>query len=319
MGALFRIELFILIIVIFFSSAWIRPSETSRRMAIWMTSIGIIFSLSVASLYAGYHLYMGASNINWGRVDELFERPLKILSQVLYPLSISVIDGPRDLMKLLDYHGVALKLMFLSYVAIYKWLAKAGLLHLLTAYVCLKRELIANRFIKPILLVFFTSFAIAFINLPRDYVISGRYLVMNLWVVYLVSAVGLAYLIKQLMGEWSNKVWLKFGLLSLIFAYLAAVLIDKPRNMINPDTVSWIREHNINLDRTYINNMRLCFYLGRFECGDRLGVEDAKAAGYDFLVLGFRSYELIPEIDGYDIVKKIPDREHPEYVIYKKH
>jgi hypothetical protein len=50
MGALFRIELFILIIVIFFSSAWIRPSETSRRMAIWMTSIGIIFSLSVASL-----------------------------------------------------------------------------------------------------------------------------------------------------------------------------------------------------------------------------------------------------------------------------
>lgn len=318
-GALFRVELFILIIVIFFASPWIRPQEIPRRIAIWMASLAILFSLLIASLYGGYHLYMGSAQINWGRVDELFERPLQVFSQISHPLPIAVVDNSRELMKLLGSHGLALKLLFLSYVAIYKWLAKVGLLHLLTAYVCLRKRLIVNRFIKPILLIFFTSLAIAFINLPHDYVLSGRYLVMNLWIVYLMSAVGLAYLISQLSGEWSNRLWLKIGLASLIFAYLTAVLIDKPRNMINPDTVAWIREHKVNLDRTYINNMRLCFYLGRFECADSLGLEGAKAAGYDFLVLEFHSYELVPEIDGYEIVKKVPDREHPEYVIYKKH
>ena len=47
-------------------------------------------------------------------------------------------------------------------------------------------------------------------------------------------------------------------------------------------------------------------------------IEAAKAAGYQFLILHFKSYEVIPVIEGYAIVKKVPEREHPEFVMYEK-
>ncbi len=219
---------------------------------------------------------------------------------------------------MIDGHALALKYLFITYVVAYKWVAVLGFFHLAAAYIGIKRRLVPAQFIKPLLLVFVISFLITVINLPTYYVLSRRYWVMNLWVVYLVSALGLGFVIHELfIGAWKRLWWAKAALVLLILGYMAVVLFDSHRKNPDMEVVAWLKQHQVDVSKTYIDNKRVCFYMGSFDC-ESIGLDQAKQAAYPYLVLYFNRYQEAVEVDGYQVVKKVFDHDRPAFVVYQK-
>jgi hypothetical protein len=269
LGALFRPELIIFNGLLPLASLFIRPAGLSRLGAAMMMGLLGILALCAGLAYLGF-LYMndGLSTLNMGRLAELLERPRSVIENLLAPLPMSITTSYHFLHVMVDDHALALKYIFITYIVAYKWVAVVGLLHLSAAYLAVKHRLVDFKFMKPLVIVFGVSFAITAINLPVSYVLSRRYWVMNLWVVYLFSALGFCFVIRQLWhGAWLHLRWARLGFVAVVLGFALVVLFDSHRENDDLQTAAWIQSNGLELDRTYIEDARLCFYLGRYECG----------------------------------------------------
>lgn len=319
LGAIFRPEVIILNLLIPIASLWVRPANVSRSAAFGVSGLLLWLGGLLGLVYLGYHAMSGdLANLNTGRLLELYERPKAVIENLLSPLPMGITTDYHYLHVMMDDHALALKYLFITYVVAYKWVAVLGFLHLAAAYIAIKRRLLSPQFVKPLLVVFVISFAITAINLPTNYVLSRRYWVMNLWVVYLVSALGLAYVIRELFtGAWKRLWWAKIAFVALMLGYMAVVLFDSHRKNPDMEAASWLKAHQVDVSRTYIDNKRLCFYLGSFDC-ESVGIEQAKQSAYPYLVLYFNRYQDVIEVDGYQVAHQVLDHDRPAFVIYKK-
>lgn len=319
LGAIFRPEIIMLNLIIPIASLWVKPTNVSKSAAFAVSGLFLWAGALLGLLYLGYHAMNGdLANLNTGRLLELYERPKAVLENLLSPLPMSITTDYHYLHVMMDDHALALKYLFIAYVVAYKWVAVLGFLHLAAAYIAIKRRLVSPQFVKPLLLVFVISFAITAINLPTNYILSRRYWVMNLWVVYLVSALGLAFVIRELFtGAWKRIWWAKVAFVALILGYMAVVLFDSHGKNPDMETVTWLKLHQVDVSKTYIDNKRVCFYLGSFDC-ESIGIDQAKQAAYPFLVLYFDRYQDMVEVEGYEVVKKVFDHNKPAFVIYQK-
>ena len=319
-GALFRPELLIFSILIPLSVFWVKPNQIGRIKASLMTGSILFLSGFLLSCYLIYHFHdLDLISIYTGRLVELYERPKSIILSLFEPLPMRVVTDYYFLHRSIDEHFLALKYGFITYIIIYKWIVTIGFLHFVTAIICIKKRLFPTDLTGPILFAFFLSFAITAINYPTFYALSGRYWIMNLWVVYLASSLGLLYLIRQL-GELKNKYSVigKTLLGIILISYTIVVLFDSHHKTTDMEAVDWIKVHQLDLDHTFIDNPRLCFYLGRFDC-ESIGLEKAKKEKYTYLIFHLDRYQTYGEIKGYELVKKIPEKNNkPSFVIYKK-
>lgn len=103
----------------------------------------------------------------------------------------------------------------------------------------------------------------------------------------------------------------------MVLGFALVVLFDSHRENDDLQAAAWIQSNGLELDRTYIEDARLCFYLGRYECGP-VGFEGAVGEGYPHLVLHLNRYQTPMEIDGYKLIKKLPDDRRPSFVVYQK-
>ena len=319
LGALFRPELIIFNGLLPLASLFIRPAGLSRlRAGVMMGLLGIL-ALCAGLTYIGLqYLNGGLSALDMGRLAELFERPRIVIENLLSPLPMTITTNYHFLHVMIDDHALALKYIFITYIVAYKWFAVVGLLHLSTAYLAVKHRLVRSEFLKPLLIVFVVSFAITAINLPVSYVLSRRYWVMNLWVVYLFSALGFAFVIRELwQGAWKHLRWARLGFIAVVLGFALVVLFDSHRENDDLQAAAWIKSKGLLLDRTYIEDARLCFYLGRYDCGPA-DLEGAVGAGYPHLVLHLNRYQAPMEIEGYQLIKKLPDDRKPSFVVYQK-
>ena len=319
LGAFFRVEVILLNLLLPLFSFFVRPIALTRIRAFAMTGLLLWVGALLGLVYLGYQAMSGdLASMNTGRLLELYERPKAVLENILSPLPMAITTDYHYLHVMMDDHALALKYLFIAYVIAYKWVAVLGFLHLAAAYIAIKRRLVSPQFVKPLLLIFVISFTITAINLPTNYVLSRRYWVMNLWVVYLVSALGLAFVIRELFtGAWKRLWWAKFAFVALILGYMAVVLFDSHRKNPDMEAVAWLKAHQVDVSKTYIDNNRLCFYLGSFDC-ESVGLEQAKQSAYPYLVLYFNRYQDVIEVNGYQVVHKILDHDRPAFVIYKK-
>ncbi len=319
-GALFRPELLIFNTLIPVTSFWLKSNQIGRIKAAWMTGFMVLLGGLVLTWFLLYQYFIGDfSSHNAGRLIELYERPKSVLVNLFSPLPMKTTTDNYYLLRLIEDYPLGLKYAFITYVVMYKWIAIVGFMHLVTAYIAIKKGLFPAESTRPILLIFLLSFAITAINLPTNYVLSARYWVMNLWVVYLASSLGLLYLIRQL-GTLKN-IYSTIGktlLGILLISYTLVVLFDSHHKTTDMEAVDWIKEHQLDLDHTYIDNPRLCFYLGRFDC-ESIGLENAKKEKYPYLIFHLNRYQTYGEIKGYELVKKILEKNNkPTFVIYKK-
>ncbi len=327
LGSIFRPEIIVLNLLVLTASFWLTPLSLNKKSVFAITGLFLWFVFLVGLVYIGYHAIIGnltltnaghATNAGHGRFLELYERPKAVLENLLSPLPMSITTDYHYLHVMVDDHALALKYLFITYVVAYKWLAVLGYLHLAAAYIAIKRRLVSPQFVKPLLLIFVISFTITAFNLPTNYVLSRRYWVMNLWVVYLVSALGLAFVIRELFtGAWKRLWWAKVAFVALILGYMAVVLFDSHRKNPDMEAVAWLKAHQVDVSKSYIDNKRLCFYLGSFDC-ESMGLEQAKQLAYPYLVLYFNRYQDVIEVNGYQVVHKILDHDRPAFVIYQK-
>jgi hypothetical protein len=319
LGALFRPEIIILNLLIPIASFWVKSEDLTKARAFVMSGLFLWVSVFLGLIYLGYHAMSGdLANVNTGRLLELYDRPKAVLENLLSPLPMGITTDYHYLHVMIDDHALALKYLFITYVVAYKWVAVLGFFHLATAYIGIKRRLVPPQFIKPLLLVFVISFLITAVNLPTNYVLSRRYWVMNLWVVYLVSALGLGFVIRELfIGAWKRFWWAKIALVFLVLGYMAVVLFDSHRKNPDMEVVAWLKQHQVDVSKTYIDNKRVCFYMGSFDC-ESIGIDQAKQAAYPYLVLYFNRYQDAVEVDGYQVVKKVFDHDRPAFVVYQK-
>ncbi len=319
LGAAFRPEIIILNLLIPIASFWVKPKDITKTRAFMMSGLFLWLGVFLGFVYLGYYAMSGdLAHVNTGRLLELYERPKAVLENLLSPLPMGITTDYHYLHVMIDDHALALKYLFITYVVAYKWVAVLGFFHLAAAYIGIKRRLIPPQFIKPLLLVFLISFLITAINLPTYYVLSRRYWVMNLWVVYLVSALGLGFVIRELfIGAWKRFWWAKIALVFLVLGYMAVVLFDSHRKNPDMEVVAWLKQHQVDVSKTYIDNKRVCFYMGSFDC-ESIGLDQAKQAAYPYLVLYFNRYQEAVEVDGYQVVKKVFDHDRPAFVVYQK-
>ncbi len=319
LGAAFRPEIIILNLLIPIASFWVKPKDITKTRAFMMSGLFLWLGVFLGFVYLGYYAMSGdLAHVNTGRLLELYERPKAVLENLLSPLPMGITTDYHYLHVMIDDHALALKYLFITYVVAYKWVAVLGFFHLAAAYIGIKRRLIRPQFIKPLLLVFLISFLITAINLPTYYVLSRRYWVMNLWVVYLVSALGLGFVIRELfIGAWKRFWWAKIALVFLVLGYMAVVLFDSHRKNPDMEVVAWLKQHQVDVSKTYIDNKRVCFYMGSFDC-ESIGLDQAKQAAYPYLVLYFNRYQEAVEVDGYQVVKKVFDHDRPAFVVYQK-
>lgn len=319
LGAAFRPEIIILNLLIPIFSFCVKPAGLNKSRAFVMSGLFLWVGVFLGLIYLGYHAMSGdLAHVNTGRLLELYERPKAVIENLLSPLPMGITTDYHYLHVMIDDHALALKYLFIAYVVAYKWVAVLGFLHLAAAYIGIKRRLVPDQFIKPLLLVFVISFLITAVNLPTNYILSRRYWVMNLWVVYLVSALGLGFVIRELfIGAWKRLWWGKVALVLLILGYMAVVLFDSHRKNPDMEVVAWLKQHQVDVSKTYIDNKRVCFYMGSFDC-ESIGLDGAKQAAYPYLVLYFNRYQEAVEVDGYQVVKKVFDHDRPAFVVYQK-
>lgn len=318
-GALFRPELFVFNLIIPLASIWLKPHTLNKSQAFFLSGLLIMMGFIVAIFALGYLALSGQlAQLHTGRLMEIYQRPLAMMSELLSPLPMQI-QANEYLKLLIDQHALGLKYTFILYVIFAKWLSTVGLLHLSTAYLAIRQRLLDATFIKPLGLLFAVSFAITAINLPVHYILTSRYWVMNLWVVYVISALGLAWLLRALYaGQWRNRRWAKLALILVLIGHMLVVLLDSHRSNPDQQVQNWIKQQGVAIDQLYIDNPRLCFYLGRFDCA-AIGLDGAIKQQYPYLILHFYRYQDYQEIAGYEIVEKFPHRKKkPSFVIYRR-
>jgi 4-amino-4-deoxy-L-arabinose transferase-like glycosyltransferase len=255
--------------------------------------------------------------INLGRLTELYTRPKALFEQLLTPLPISTEN--IYLIAQIKKHGLALKYGFLSYSIIMSWLGAITFLHAIAAFSAVKKRLLHSSFSFAFNSLFVLTFLIIFVHGLAIFETHGRFWSMNLWLVYILSALGIAYWLEKMYGgPLQKKPWIKWLFVFIVSCYVMTVLFDfGQRNSFERAAVIWLKNHKIETKDVYFSTRRLSVRASVFnaEIGE---VNDAISKNVPYLVLKTsEANDKKLSLDGYKLIESFPDPEHAEVKIYK--
>jgi len=314
-GALFRLECLLFNLIIPFSHQIIFEKKFSPRIFFQSISFFCTFILIFFSFY--FFSESSLHSFNLSRINELVEKPKSFLLNFSNPLGF---DTDDFMLKVLLYdYGLSFKYIFLCYVALYKWISGLGLFHLFLFFYCLKKRIVSLHNSKVLLFFFLISTIITVVNLFTTYIIANRYWVMNWWIVYIFSSIGLCHIWYGLNDKNNlNKKYFRYIIVLFIIIHFFIVLIDKPGKHFEKQAGDWIKNEKIDVNNVYFNSKRTAFYAGL------LGVEFADieyatdVIMYDYLVIRFNRFDNFRSFDEYKMIKHFPSINNPKVIIYKR-
>jgi hypothetical protein len=315
----FRPEAIILNLLLPFASLFI-SSNWKGKSADFFASTSLM--IVIAALGCGYLLYQNSLQqveINWARLSELYTRPKAFFDQLLMPLPIST--EHIYLVALVKKHGLALKYGFLSYALIMSWLGAVTLLHAAAAFTAVKHRLLVTSLNFTFCMLFSLTFLITFVYGLTAFEAHGRYWGMNLWLVYVLSALGISHWLEQIYeGSLQKSRWLKPIFVVVIIGYMLTVLFDfEQRSSDEGAAVEWIRENKIEMNDVYFSGRRIGARASVYN-KEIVSIDQAvnQSTQYLVIVINDKNRGIRNQIEGYRLVESFPNEERSKVDIYKK-
>lgn len=314
-ASLFRPECFIFNILLPFVSV-IFSSSKNKLLIFFQTSSILIIG---AFFMAGSYVYLSTNNLyefDFLRLNEILTRPLLFLKTFFNPLDLNSNNFYQSV--LIHDYAISLKYLFLSYVALYKWVFGLGLLHVYFFIIAIKKRLIDYLYFKYLMAFFLISFMVTVINLYATYVLASRYWVMNWWIVYIFATFGFSYTWK-IIHESKNKYFAFVKLILIIFltVRILNIYIDKPNITSENQAIDWIKNNHIDLSKINTNDSRIAFKL---DLNVFSLVEKNKyiPGRYNFLIMKYNHLESPEYLDNFETFMYFPDNQNPKIVLYRR-
>jgi hypothetical protein len=312
-GTLFRPECIMFNILLPFTHQFL--VKTGRLKAFMQSiSIPLVSLLMLPVLWLIFSIDVNTSDL--ARLNEIIDRPVHFLNNILQPLAI---DTQNFYLKVLiaDF-AISFKYFFLTYVAVYKWVAGLGLLHLALFGYALKQRLIISPYLKVLSIFFVLSSMITIINLYTTFVIANRYWVMNFWIVYIVAAIGLSHFWSRLnKSKHPQKKWLLYFLIAALLIYFLNILIDKPEKHVEQEVGDWVKQEQLDVNNIYFNDNRTAYHSGLLAY-EPVGFDYAiNVIQYQYLAIRYNRFDEIKPIQNYEPIKFFPNKKKPKLIIYQ--
>jgi hypothetical protein len=316
-GFLFRIELFIFLIILPFVSVYIiKDSLKSYVVLLYSYSLLIILLLTSIIFYFGNFLPDISFNSPLVRFQQLLSKPLVTLNELFKPLPIYTDNF--DLKIQLEDYSVAVKYSILSTIIILSWLSTIKIFHLLTGLITLKFSLILSKFNLTLLIILIISFLIPTFFEFTSFDVSGRYWIFSIWVFYIYSAIGLDYCFNNIdkYGFKKGKLLL-FFLWATIIIYMATVLFDSSIKSYS-QSILWVRSNGIHVNEIYTNDLRInAFIKGQnypYKEKDIKYLVINNVSHHEYL--SSREYQNFLNTKNLKLLKKIPNDSKPDFSIF---
>ena len=278
-------------------------------------SIPLVGLLFLPLIFFMFNFSVDTDYLN--RLNVLLDRPMHFFHSMQQPLAIDTQN--YYLAKLIANYVTSFKYLFLSYVAAYKWVAGLGLLNLAFFGYALKRRQITSPYLRVLCVFFVISSVITIINLYATFVISGRYWVMNFWIVYIVSAIGLSRLFSDVfISKHPHKKSLQYSLIAILFIYFLSILIDKPEKHFEQAAGEWIKARQLDLNNVFFNSQRGAFYAGQLTIENVDLNRATTIIQYQYLTIHYNQFDEIKPIKNYQPIQYFPSQDNPKVIIYKR-
>lgn len=316
-GGLFRPEVLILNLLLPLHSAVNPPESLSRRRA-FLESISLILIVTFCLIML--LLIKGMGNLNLGRLPELIDRPLAFMREIFTPLPVTT--NNIYLKSAISDFPMVHKLSFISILAAYKILVGIGALGVVTSFVAIQKDLIKKADLAVLRLLFCVTFIVSLANLLLTYVDSSRYWMMNYWLIYLVSAAGLADCLTKVkaMKQFAKWFW-RLLLCVVIIAQFCTILLDsKPHRPIEPEVVVWLKVHKINPREVFINDRRLIVHAERYDLiDDNIAISEESLKPFAYVALRFGEFEANQALlESFKTLVTISDGAKPRFVVLQR-
>ncbi len=257
------------------------------------------------------------NSIDFARLNEVVHRPKSFLNTMLQPLAIETQN--YYLRVLIADFATSFKYFFLSYVVVYKWAVGLGLLHLVLFGYAIQQRLISSPYLKALAIFFAISSIITIINLYTTFVIANRYWVMNFWIVYIIAAIGLGHLWRNIKNSKHPKQRLMmWGLVSILAIYFLNVIIDKPEPHYEQQAGQWVKDQHLDLNNIYFNQDRVAYYAGLLAFDSKDLKTATEVIQYPYLMMRYDRFAEIKEISGYQPIEYFPSKENPKVIVYTR-
>jgi hypothetical protein len=315
-GALFRPECLFFNIILPFTYQFFLAEFF--KLKYFFHSICIPFIIFLILIFISVLTDINALLFESTRLSEIYLKPIILIRSLFLPFELNTDN--YFLQILINDYSLGLKYIFLSYVAVYKWIAGLGILNLFLFIYALKNKLVSLKYTKVLFMFLLISSLITILHLFFSYVLSSRYWVMNWWIVYLFCSLGLHHLWHFLSksNNYFNK-YMKFILIFLFFLFIASVVYDKPKENYEQNVGNWIKLNHLNLEDVYFNDRRIAYYSGLIEhhiLDKKIAINSAQ---YEYIVIKYTKSERIEEqIPKYRPIKYFPSLNDPRIVIFRK-
>ena len=256
-GFLFRIEVLICLIFLPFLGIYLNKQSPKKYLYFFQSYIFLIIVFLISLIIINYNHELNSlfhSSIN--RFHEIINAPLRIIREFFYPLPIY--SNNLDLTIQLNENKLITKFSLLFAIVLISWFSTVTLFHFLTAYVALKYKLISSKFNLLLLNIFSITFLIPCLFGFSSFDTSGRYWILNIWIVYIYSAVGLGFCFNYIEKfRLKNKKWLSGFLWVVMVIYLLIVFIDISPKKSYSKTLFWMQSNKIDFNAIYTNDIRI--------------------------------------------------------------
>lgn len=318
-ATLFRPEAFVLLLILPLAHFYIDRNSSRNFLRIGL-NYSVLLTVSVLAILFLLYQHSGdkISTMNWGRLSELYYRPKNFLQNLTTPLPLEV-HHPY-LIKLVQDHQLSLKFGFLSFAIVYSWFFGLKIFHAFLAFTALWKKLLPPENQKPFFLLFIVTFLITTLYSLSAYETSGRYWMMNWWIVYVLSALGLHYWLFQIKSSQPNKThWIRSILWFFILGHLITNLFDtSPKHPERYEAISWIKSHKIDPREIYSNDPRApAMLLGKYEASP-ITLDEAIKKNYRYLLIKCSGNNVfIDGIPNYHLIASFPNGKNPKLAIYE--
>lgn len=315
LGALFRPECLIFNILLPFThQLFINKSERFKNFiqSVSLPIIGLLFFMML------WIIFGIESNFKYFvRLNEIIIRSLAFIENISQPLEIKT--EHFYLRYLIADYVTSFKYIFLSYVAIYKWVAGVGFFHLILFFYAIKKQLISSPYSKVLFIFFTLSSVITITNLYTTYVLANRYWVMNFWIVYIFAAIGFGHLWQSVeQNKEFKKIILKRALVVISVIYFINIIIDEPGKHFEKEAGQWVKDNQIHLNDIFFSSKRAAYYAG-YLAFDAPELNVATHSNkYRFIMITYDRFSKRMEIPNYIAIKYFPSQNNPKVIVYEK-
>lgn len=315
-GALFRIECILILIFLPFIHYLIFFKTTKFIYLFYPIAILLIGLILIFFIF----LLLGINffDFNLGHLGLLKTKPIEFFYSIQQSLDLEILSSNNFFLKklLIDF-SYSFKFIFLSYVFIYKWIFGLGVLHFIFFILAVKKQLIPARYYKILIVLFIFTLLIPLFNLFTTFVLSSRYLVINLWLVNIFSSFGLNYLLKYYF-VFNKKSKLIILVYFFLFLNFLNIFIDQDKTSYDQDAIAWIKNNNLDINNIYFDRLRTAYFAGLISFDNPDFDKAINVIQYKYLLIHFRSFNDVQVPNNYKPINFFPSKEIPKLVLFER-